>query len=152
MLHFGSPGSQVWIPGADPHHSSAMLWRQPTYKIEEDICTDVSSALVFLKQRKEEDWQQMLAQAESSSHTHTQNWKILWEVFICRQLIQDWGFNPSGWWTKNSSRKLKKMGDFIKIIRGTKMNKEGSGDLKTFRNSEEGIETIVCRFCRIKQL
>ena len=34
--------------GEDLHHSSAMLWRQPTYKIEE--C-----------------WQQMLAQAESSS-------------------------------------------------------------------------------------
>ena len=27
--------SQVWIPGVDLH-SSAMLWRHPTYKVEED--------------------------------------------------------------------------------------------------------------------
>ena len=25
-LCFSSPGSQVWIPGADLYHSSAMLW------------------------------------------------------------------------------------------------------------------------------
>ena len=48
MLHFSGPSSQVWIQGADLHHLSAMLWWQPTCKIEED-------------------WQQMLAQGESSS-------------------------------------------------------------------------------------
>ena len=31
-LHFGGPGSWVWIPGRDLHHSSAMLWWQPTKK------------------------------------------------------------------------------------------------------------------------
>ena len=31
---------------------------------------DVSSGTIFLK-RKEEDWQQMLAQGQPSSHTHT---------------------------------------------------------------------------------
>ena len=29
-------GSQVWIPGADPHTArQAMLWWHPTYKIED---------------------------------------------------------------------------------------------------------------------
>ena len=45
---FSSPGSRVQIPGADWHHLSATPWWQPTYKVEED-------------------WQQMLAQGESSS-------------------------------------------------------------------------------------
>ena len=36
MLVLGSPGSQVWIPGAGLHHSSAMLWQRPTYKEEEN--------------------------------------------------------------------------------------------------------------------
>ena len=49
--HFGGPGSQVWIPGADLLHSSAMLWRHPTHKVEE-IGTDVSSGLIFLKRKK----------------------------------------------------------------------------------------------------
>ena len=31
---FSSPVSQVRIPGADLHHSLAMLWQQPTYKVE----------------------------------------------------------------------------------------------------------------------
>ena len=35
-LCLGDPSSQVQIPGADPHHFSATLWWQPTYKIEED--------------------------------------------------------------------------------------------------------------------
>ena len=35
-LCFGGPGSKVWIPGKDLHHSSAMLWRCPTNKREED--------------------------------------------------------------------------------------------------------------------
>ena len=34
--------------------------------------TDVSSAAIFLKQ-KEEDWHQILAQGQSSSHTHKKN-------------------------------------------------------------------------------
>ena len=33
-LCFGGPGSWVRIPGADLHHLSAMLWQQPTYKID----------------------------------------------------------------------------------------------------------------------
>ena len=35
-FHFLGLGSRVQIPGADLLHSSAMLWRHPTYKIEED--------------------------------------------------------------------------------------------------------------------
>ena len=35
-LHFGNPSSWVQIPGIDLLRSSAMLWRHPTYKIEED--------------------------------------------------------------------------------------------------------------------
>ena len=47
-LCFGSPGLRVQMHSADPHHSSAMLWQWPTYKLEED-------------------WQQMLALGKSSS-------------------------------------------------------------------------------------
>ena len=36
VLCFGNPGSQVQISGVDLLHSSATLWRHPTYKIEED--------------------------------------------------------------------------------------------------------------------
>ena len=36
VLHSGSLGSWVWILGADLDHLSAMLWWQPTYKVEED--------------------------------------------------------------------------------------------------------------------
>ena len=36
VLSFSSPGSWVQIPDVDLHHSSAMLWRCPTYKVEED--------------------------------------------------------------------------------------------------------------------
>ena len=39
------------------------------YKKERNIGTDVSSGLIFLKEKEEEDWQWMLAQGESSSHT-----------------------------------------------------------------------------------
>ena len=35
-LHSGSPGSPVRIVSTDLLHSSAMLWRHPTDKIEED--------------------------------------------------------------------------------------------------------------------
>ena len=40
VLYFGGLDSQVWIPGVDQLHLSAMLWRHPTYEIEEDwhIC------------------------------------------------------------------------------------------------------------------
>ena len=48
VLLFSSLGSWVPIAGADLYHLSAMLWWQPTYKIEKD-------------------WQQMLAQGASSS-------------------------------------------------------------------------------------
>ena len=58
-------GSQVWIPGEDARTThQTMLWWHPTYKIEEN--TDVSSATILLKQ-KGEDWQQRLAQGQSSS-------------------------------------------------------------------------------------
>ena len=36
MFNFGDPGSWVWILRVDLLHSSAMLWRHPTYKVEED--------------------------------------------------------------------------------------------------------------------
>ena len=51
MLHFSSLGLLVWIPGMDLYHSSAMMWWQPTCIIEE-ACTDVSSGLIFFKQKK----------------------------------------------------------------------------------------------------
>ena len=35
-LCFHAPDSQVWFPGTDLHHLSAMPRQQPTYKIEED--------------------------------------------------------------------------------------------------------------------
>ena len=59
-------GSWVWILGEDLRTAhQAMLWRHPTYKIKEDW-QDISLGTVLLKQ-KEEDWQQMLAQGQSSS-------------------------------------------------------------------------------------
>ena len=36
VLCFGGQGLRVQIPGTDLHHSTAMLWQQPTYKVEED--------------------------------------------------------------------------------------------------------------------
>ena len=54
FAHFASAaqGSQVWILGMNLHTArQAMLWQQPTYKIEE-IGTDVSSARIFLKQNE----------------------------------------------------------------------------------------------------
>ena len=36
VFHFGGPSLQIWIPGMDLHHSSAMLWRRSTYEVEED--------------------------------------------------------------------------------------------------------------------
>ena len=36
VLRFSSLGSWVWIPSADLHHSSAMLWQRYTYVVEED--------------------------------------------------------------------------------------------------------------------
>ena len=48
-------GSQVWILGTDLHTAHpAMLWQHPTDKIEKD-------------------WQQMLAQGQSSSPKQKQN-------------------------------------------------------------------------------
>ena len=58
--HFSSPGSQVRIPGTDLPHSSALLWRHPTYKKQGKTGTDVSSGLIFLRPKKKEDLQQML--------------------------------------------------------------------------------------------
>ena len=59
-------GLQVWIPGVDLHTAhQAMLWWRPIYKMEEDWHR-FSSGTIFLKQR-EEDWQQMLTQGQSSS-------------------------------------------------------------------------------------
>ena len=50
-LHLGGPGSQVWNPGADLHHLSAMLWWNPEIKWRK-TGTDYSSGLIFLKQKK----------------------------------------------------------------------------------------------------
>ena len=36
VVKIGGPGLQVWIMGTDLHHSSATLWQQATYKVEED--------------------------------------------------------------------------------------------------------------------
>ena len=56
---------QVWIPSVDlPPLIRPCCGRIP-HKIEEDGI-DVSSVTIFLKQ-KEEDWQQMVAQGQSSS-------------------------------------------------------------------------------------
>ena len=58
-------GSQVWIPATDLHNAhQATLWQHITYKVEEDWHR-FSSVAIILKQ-KEEDWQQMLAQGQSS--------------------------------------------------------------------------------------
>ena len=63
--------------GLDPrhrlaHHSSShTVVVSHIQKKKRKIGTDVSSVTIFLKQ-KEEDWHQMLAQGQSSSHTHTQ--------------------------------------------------------------------------------
>ena len=52
LLFFSGLGSQVWILATDLLHSSAMLWRHPTYKKSREIGTDVSSGLIFLKRKK----------------------------------------------------------------------------------------------------
>ena len=58
--------SQVWIPGMDLHTiHQAMLWPHPIYKIEKD--QHRCYLRVNLPQQKEEDWQWMLAQGQSSS-------------------------------------------------------------------------------------
>ena len=51
-LYFSGPGPWVQIPGTHLIHSSAMLWRCPTDKKIEEDCTDVSSRLIYLKQKK----------------------------------------------------------------------------------------------------
>ena len=57
----------VQFPGTGSHHlSAAMLWWQTTYKIEEDLHRHELRANLP-QPKKEEDWQQMLAQGESSS-------------------------------------------------------------------------------------
>ena len=66
MLHFSGPG----FTGLDPRHGPtvahcAMIWWHLTYEVEE-VGPDVSSGMIFLKQ-KEEDGQPMLAQGQSSS-------------------------------------------------------------------------------------
>ena len=63
-------GLQVWIPGTDLALLAKPYCGSIPHKIK--IGTDVSSLSIFLKQ-KEEDWQQMLAQGQSSSHTHQIN-------------------------------------------------------------------------------
>ena len=45
-------GSWIWIVGTDLHTAHhAMLWWQPTYKIEDDWLTDVSSRTTFQAKR-----------------------------------------------------------------------------------------------------
>ena len=67
MLRFSSLALLAWILGADLLHSSAMLWRHPTYKVEKNWHRYYSGLIFFKKKRKDEDWQWMLAQGESSS-------------------------------------------------------------------------------------
>ena len=57
----------VQIPGTDLAPLVKPRCGSIPHKIKEDS-TDVSSATIFLKQ-KEEDWQQMVAQGQSSSQT-----------------------------------------------------------------------------------
>ena len=63
-------GLRVWILGPDLHIAhQTMLWWHPTYKKQKRIGTDLNSRTIFLKRKKrreEEDWQQMLAQGQSS--------------------------------------------------------------------------------------
>ena len=74
-----SRGSQVQLPGTDLHTArQARLWQHPIYKIEEDWHRyQLINSLVQAK--KEEDWQQMLAQGQSSSPKKKVN-KILVEI------------------------------------------------------------------------
>ena len=60
-------GSPVQIPGANtaPLGKKPCCGRHPTYKVEED--GHRCELRVSLPQQKEEDWQQMLAQGQSSS-------------------------------------------------------------------------------------
>ena len=53
MFRFGGPGLRVRIPGVDLLHSSAMLWRNPTYKEQRKMGTDFSSGLIFLTKNKQ---------------------------------------------------------------------------------------------------
>ena len=69
---------QVWIPGTDLTPLVKSHCGGVTHKAEEDGI-DVSSATIFLKQ-KEEDWQPMLAQGQSSSQK-TKNLKLTFSIF-----------------------------------------------------------------------
>ena len=65
MLHFGSPSL---VPGRGP---TPLIYQWPCCGSDphtkwRKMGTDVSSGIIFLKQ-KEEDWQQMLGQGQSSS-------------------------------------------------------------------------------------
>ena len=76
MLRLGSQGLQVQIPSVDLHNPGCGPAQSPvgTYTTGHSCCggnphikwrkigTDVSSGLIFLKQKKEENWEQMLAQ------------------------------------------------------------------------------------------
>ena len=59
--------SQVWIPGTDVAPLVKPCCGSIPHEIERKIGTDVGSATISLKQKKEEDWQQILAQGQSSS-------------------------------------------------------------------------------------
>ena len=67
-------GLQVQILDADLHHSSAVLWRHPTYKVGGEWLRD--SLPQAEKKKKEEGWQRMLARADFP-HTRTQKFYIL---------------------------------------------------------------------------
>ena len=66
MLCFGVLGFTGSDPGHGPTHSSSSHAVAVSHIQNRQIGTDVSSATIFLKQ-KEEDWQQTLAQGQSSS-------------------------------------------------------------------------------------
>ena len=87
MLHFGSPGFSSLDPVHGPtYHSSHTVVASHIQKRKS--ATDVSSETTFLKQ-KEEDWQQMLAQGQSSSPKIKRKKKNTNIPNVCMSYIND---------------------------------------------------------------
>ena len=64
--------SPVWILGVDLHTAhQATLWQHPTWKNQNDIQLGYTTMSWGFgeEKKKEEDWQQMLAQGQSPSQT-----------------------------------------------------------------------------------
>ena len=67
MLHFGSLHLQVQIVGTDPHRLSNHAVMATHIQNGGRLAQNIGSGLIFIKQKKKEDWQQMLAQNKSFS-------------------------------------------------------------------------------------